>query len=40
MCDSNKVQSALACAIKGAGMAVHHSAAAVKGLTDVEDILI
>jgi len=40
MCYSNESQSALARANKDACVAVHHSPAAVKGLTDVEDILI
>jgi len=40
MCCSNESQSALAHANKDACVAVHHSPAAVMGLTDVEDILI
>ncbi len=40
MCHSNESQSAFACANKGARVAVHHSQAAVKRLTDVEDILV
>ena len=40
MCYSNEAQLALARANKDACVAVHHSPAAVKGLTDVEDILI
>ena len=40
MCHSNESLSALACGNTGARVAVHQSPAAVKGLTDVEDILI